>query len=566
LFACIFISCIFIFTRFEYTDSSQKLPIKVTNWDALGYYMYLPAQYIYNDEKKLDWMHRIDSIYAVTGGAMYQANKYKNGNYVGKYLGGISILQLPFFTLAHIYAKHSDFEADGFSAPYQYAVAWGCIFYFLISLFLLRNILLKFYPDIVVSTSLILLCLASNILQYVSIDGGQSHGYIFPMYVFVLYGTIKWHEKQRIIWAFIIGWTVGLATISRPTEAVMIFIPLLWNLHSKESSQAKWKFLRENKSHILSVILGGIIGMLPQLLYWKRVTGSFFYNTGSKWDFLKPHFRVLFGEEKGWFLYTPVTILFILGLFLIRKKQFTKSVVWFCILNIWIVIAWAEWRYGASYSCRALSQSYPIFALPLAGFIQYVINKKWNMIIVISTIYLVSVNLFQIKQYNQGVLHYDEMNIGFYRAIYLNPSPTPLDMSLLDTKEIIRNETLYNAETIVNRDSTCNIQSSYLLYNKTLPPKIGKEYWLKCYLKLQTKINGTDAHIVCSANQRNENKTTKIRVINALSKKDTPNEYSFFIKLKYPQDSATIQLKIEGNEPYKGELSLFKIQSLTSKN
>jgi hypothetical protein len=31
-----------------------------------------------------------------------------------------------------------------------------------------------------------------------------------------------------------------------------------------------------------------------------------------------PHFRVLFGGEKGWFIYTPITILFIVGLFLMR--------------------------------------------------------------------------------------------------------------------------------------------------------------------------------------------------------------------------------------------------------
>lgn len=184
--------------RIGYTDKSAQLPIKVTTWDALGYYMYLPASFIYHDEKDLHWFPKIDSTYSLSGGNLYQANRQANGAFVFKYLEGVSIIQLPAFFIAHWYAKFSDYPADGFSAPYQFAIAWWCILCCITSIFLLRKILLRYYSDHIVSITLLLLLLASNFIQYVSIDSAQSHGYIFPLYVLIIFFTIKWHETKGI--------------------------------------------------------------------------------------------------------------------------------------------------------------------------------------------------------------------------------------------------------------------------------------------------------------------------------------------------------------------------------
>ena len=92
-------------------------PLKVTDWDNLGYYMYLPAGFIYNDMTELKWFPVIDSQYAMSGGNLYQANKTDNGKYVYKYLGGIAIMELPFFFVGHCVEKTYGYQPDGFSAP-----------------------------------------------------------------------------------------------------------------------------------------------------------------------------------------------------------------------------------------------------------------------------------------------------------------------------------------------------------------------------------------------------------------------------------------------------------------
>lgn len=405
LIACIVVAVVLIQQRVAYSDvGSHKRELKVTTWDALGYYMYLPGIFIHNDVTELKWFPEIDKKYSLSGGEVYQASKHKNGNYVFKYLGGVSILQAPFFAIGHIIAIQSSYPPDGFSAPYQYAIAFGAVFWCIIAFFILRRILLRYSSDGTVALTLLLLALATNLIQYISIDSAMSHAWIFPLYVFVLYSTIKWHDTQKGFWALLTGIIIGVATISRPTEAVMLFIPLFWNTHTEEAAKQKWRMVKAHKMHIYLAILGGLIGVLPQLIYWKIATGSFIYDVGSKWDFANPHFRVLFGPEKGWFVYTPITICFIIGFFFMKNMPFRKSVLWFCLLNIYIIIAWHDWRYGGSYSTRALSQSYAIFALPLAAFIERINQTKWKWLFYVVCIYFVWMNFMQIYQYNEGKL------------------------------------------------------------------------------------------------------------------------------------------------------------------
>ena len=411
---------------FYIQEFSKKSPFCLTTYDAFGYYMYLPAGIIYEDMTQLHWLDTINQQYSVVGGTLlYQTIKEPNGNHVYKYLGGIALLQMPFFLGAHALAPVLGYPADGFSLPYQYGLVVATFFYAFLGLYLLRRFLLHYFDDRVVALTLLLCGLATNWLQYVSVDSAMSHAYIFPLYGLILLLSRSWHESPCRAKAIGIGLVIGLATISRPTEAIMLFIPLLWNTHTKEAAAQKWALVRQFKGHIAWVVAGGVIGILPQLIYWKWASGHFVYNVGSKWYFLNPYFRVLFGFEKGWFVYTPVTILFVAGFWYLKGVPFRRSVIVFCLLNMWVITAWADWRYGASYSCRALMQSYPVFALALAAILDKIIRGRWAIWLKVLSAYLIAVNLFQIYQYNAGILRYDENNFEYYRKIYLNPQAEP---------------------------------------------------------------------------------------------------------------------------------------------
>src|ERR1044071_5193064 len=215
--ACILVALTLFVHRAAYPLQPER-PLKVTDWDALGYYMYLPALVIYDDITQLQWFDSVDRKYVVSAGGLYQANKTDNGNYVCKYLGGVAILQAPLFFMAHMLAEPMGYPADGFSPPYQQAISYGVIVYCLLAILLLRRIMLWYFTDQAVALSILLLCLATNFIQYAAIHNGMSHAFIFPLYVLVLYNTIKWHARPSVLWAAATGYIIGLATICRPTE------------------------------------------------------------------------------------------------------------------------------------------------------------------------------------------------------------------------------------------------------------------------------------------------------------------------------------------------------------
>lgn len=421
----LFTFCCIHFLRIDF--SGQK-PLKISTWDALGYYAYLPALVIYHDCDSLSWYPAIEKRYQLQGDEFYQFSLQPDGKYTGKYFVGVALMQAPFFLLAHMVAAPLGYPADGFSFPYQFMIGVAALFYAFVALLLTRKVLLRYYDEWTTGVTLLLAFLATNVVQYVCLDSGQSHVFIMPLYALMLVLCIRFYEVPSKKYAFLIGLTIGLAAVCRPTELIILFLPLLW----VAPPQVKHIALREVRFWLLAGF-GAFLALLPQLLYWKHTTGSWVYDVGSKWDFLNPHFRVLLGWEKGWFIYTPVTVLFIAGLFFLQGKPFRAAVITFSLLNIWIVIAWSDWRYGGSYSCRALMQSTPVWTLSLAGLIRILQNWKWH-ISAVGT-YLGLTNLFQIYQYQSGIIHHNDMNRQYYQAVYWNMQPSPLQFSLLDSNE-----------------------------------------------------------------------------------------------------------------------------------
>ncbi len=553
LLACAVI-CI-VLLQYRGANIKPGEPLKITQWDANGYYLYLPAILIYHDYKKLVWLEAIDQKYRVTGGSGhggdgYQTKTADNGNYVLMYQGGVAMMELPFFCMGHFIAKQTDYPPDGFSPPYQYALGFGIIFYSLLAALVLRKVLLFYFNDLTTAITLLLVCLATNFIQYSAVDSGQSHAYLFLLYALVLYTTLQWHRNPTVLWACLTGYICGFATMTRPTEAIMVFIPLFWDTHTKEAAKAKWAMVKQHKRHIYYAAMLGFIGVLPQLLYWKAASGNWVFDVGSKWKFLNPYFRVLFGFEKGWFVYTPVTLLFIAGMFFMKNYRFRKSVLWFCLLNIYIIIAWDDWRYGGSYSTRALVQSYPVFALPLAALVDKVSFSKWKPAFYVLGVYLIGVNLFQITQYCKTILHYNDMNRMYYGRIYLNPNPTPVDMSVLDSCEVISRESSYDHSMVFKTDSLMNIQAKpnepHTFVQQPIPNATG-DAWVKvsCTIKSgdlwQGYLNGTIVADTIVAHSR-------VRLFSPLADSKKANLYEFWMHV--PKRSDSLKLKLSITSPF----------------
>src|SRR4030095_271890 len=180
---------ILIGIRVYYIKWEGPTKVNVLTWDAFGYYLYLPGQFIYHDIRKMEWIEEIKDKYQTTGD-LYQIHKLENGNRTLKYLAGISILYSPFFFAGHILAGWFGYPRDGFSEPYQFAICISALFYAFTGLFVLRWVLLRYFSDQVTALTILLIGLGTNYPQYVSVDSGMTHGFIFTLYTLLLAATL----------------------------------------------------------------------------------------------------------------------------------------------------------------------------------------------------------------------------------------------------------------------------------------------------------------------------------------------------------------------------------------
>ena len=121
--AIIVASLVLVLLTFVYYPKWKKDRTEATiSWDVSGYYFYLPSIFIYKDLKKVGFKQKIQDQYSPASSA-YQTYTYANGNEVMKYSSGMALIYSPFFGFGHIGAKVMGAPQDGFSKPYQLAIA-----------------------------------------------------------------------------------------------------------------------------------------------------------------------------------------------------------------------------------------------------------------------------------------------------------------------------------------------------------------------------------------------------------------------------------------------------------
>ena len=436
----------------------------ILTWDAMGYYLYLPAQFIYHDLSQLHFVADIMREYGPSG-SFYQAAQVPGGpegHLVMKYTCGLAILWTPFFWLGHWAAGWLHYPQDGFSAPYQIAIAFGGLVYGLLGLGLLRRVLLRYYSDVVTTLVLVTLVLGSNYFQYAVFDAAMAHSVLFTLYALLLWLTVRWHERPTRLGALAIGLTLGLMVLIRPSEAVAAVLPVLWGVGSVAAARQKLALLLTRWPDVLLLGLGGVLGALPQALYWKWATGHFiYYSYGDQhFSFLHPHtWDVLFSFRKGWLIYSPLLLLPLAGLLVLwrRQRPVTVPVLAFFLLNLWVVSAWDIWWYGGSLGQRALVQSYAVLALPWAAAVAWLLEPARRPLVrvaaAVAAVLLVDLNLFSHWQYMRSIINPEEMNRRYFFAVFNNTMPTQADYNLLDVKaRLPRPERYYRPQALGKLD------------------------------------------------------------------------------------------------------------------
>lgn len=412
------LSCLsidFIFKNWEERD-------RVIEEDVHWYYGYLPAFFIYDDIKlkKSDY-HFGDNYY------LFWTSEAPNGEKVIRTTMGTAVLYAPFFFIAHGYSivseKFSDsgYAANGFSEPYKLFLLLSAVFYLYIGLEFLKKILSHYaFSEQVIASTILLIGMGTNLLCYASQSAPLPHVYNFCLFAIFIYYTIKWHESPSLKNTLITGFSMGLISLIRPSNAVLLIFFIFYGISGLSEIKLRVLLLK-NKWPLMAVFFFTIvICWLPQLYYWKKITGDYlFYSYGEEHFFWKNPkiMEGLFSFRKGWLVYTPMMGFALPGIVFMKGelKKLRLSVILFFAVNIYIIFSWWCWWYGGSFGQRSLIESYALLALPLASFIQYVIHSKYlKYLFFLFALFFVFLNGFQTAQYELNSLHWDGMTKELY--------------------------------------------------------------------------------------------------------------------------------------------------------
>jgi hypothetical protein len=386
--------------------------------DAPSYYAYLPSVFIYKDIH-LNYVNDNPGFFK----DFIWYDVLPDGNRIIRYSMGLSLALSPFFFMGHIAAWLTGAAQDGYSMPYQNAVSVGVIFYLLAGLYFLRKTLLKFFSEKAVALTLICTVIGTNLLWYSTFEGLMSHGLAFSFLCFAIYNFFQWMETKNKTNIFLFASSFGIILLIRLMSVTLLLYFLIACIMMSGGIKNFFTVLKQNKWNLFIGLLIIFILFVPQFIYWKLITGNWFYNSYKNVDhqffFNNPQMAsFLFSFRKGWLIYTPVMWLAIIGMIPLyfKIKPLLYATFFTLILTIYLFSAWWAWSYGICWGMRTMIDSYSFLSFPMAAFFSFVFSKNkiysWFILTIISL--LILLNLFQTWQYKKGLLHFDYMTREAY--------------------------------------------------------------------------------------------------------------------------------------------------------
>lgn len=405
------------------------------SWDVFGYYLPLPATFIHHDPLLHDigWMEQVRTQYGTTE-TLYQVTQAPDGSPMYFFLFGMALLYLPFFLMGHAIALLTGAPPDGFSLPYQQAMAIGCLAYTLIGLVHFRRILLRYFPDRTAALLIVLVGFGTNYFHFTTVKDLETANFLFCGMAVLVWNTIRWHADHRRRNLLGIAISVALITLVKPSEVVCGLIPVLWGVHDRASLLERMALLRTRWMDLALAVLTGLVVLSPQLLYWQVTTGrplfDSYQNPGVGLDLWSPHILpILFSARKGWLVYTPVMVFALIGFVHLyrRRRELFPVVLGYFLVTFYIIASWSEWWYGASFSVRPMITSYVLLALPLGCFLESMARWRaaWRALLGTVMLGCVLLNLFQTWQLNHWILDPYRTTWAHYAAIFGRTSVPP---------------------------------------------------------------------------------------------------------------------------------------------
>jgi hypothetical protein len=249
---------------------------------------------------------------------------------------------------------------------------------------------------------------------------------LFTLYSVLLWLSLHWHEQPRLMFAVPLGIIAGLVILVSPVHVVALIIPLFWNVYDTESLKNKLNFFKEQRTHLILIVFCILAVVSPLLFAWDFVNGIFhpygFEKEGRMFFIARYFWQVLFSYGYGWFIYTPVMILALTGLYFLAEKtpKLYYSVFGSVLAGFLYIAGSTTWNAQTGPGFTPLIPFYAALSLPLGYLLIAVLDKGYLVripffLIVAGCILL---NLFQTWQFSHAIIDPPQMTGEYYWSVF----------------------------------------------------------------------------------------------------------------------------------------------------
>jgi hypothetical protein len=350
---------------------------KVSGTDAVGYFATahsLLFDFDFDLTNEYAFLRPRESSYA--------AIRAETGRPGSPWPIGYSLLQVPFLALGTFVDYLGQNPADGYS---RYALTFyylGNVAFMTIGLVCLFQFLYAFTGrelPTVSETRRLWSSLVVTLLLWPSTTLGyytfSSMSHVAGFMTVTLMVLVWWHVKDRDRpWEWVLlGVAGGLTILCRWQNALLLLWPLLYDLWEWRASASprrslNWPWLRAR----LLFASAAAACLIPQFIQWKVIYGSYVTNPhGADFVQFPPWFvpNVLLSTRHGWFTWTPVVAVCVLGLLYGCYRAPRVFIPLTTVLFLEVAVMGSlptVWHVGEAFGMRTLTCTLGIAALGLA--------------------------------------------------------------------------------------------------------------------------------------------------------------------------------------------------------
>ncbi len=380
-----YVVCVGLFTFFFFTGKSR---FTLDGWDDQHYYVYARSLAVDGD---LDFANEYERLYGNSSAGdspELVVPLTATGMRRNRYAAGMPLLLVPTLVLAHGVTWlvnrvfHAGLAYDGWSPVYVYLYCLGSITIAWIGISLVVTRILRSHVDMLPAAwALFALFWGTNLFYYVIFQPGMVHAVSIGLAGAYFY--ILWDERLRRnpVGVTVAGLLNGLLAAVRYTDlliglayAVQAVFDSIGDVSRRGRRPAVLFFVR---AAIYGV--GVLIGFLPQFLVWRVIEGKWVANTYGGYGFAWTQPAViqsLFSTRNSLFLYSPIVLLGLAGLFFGVRRGHAAVVVGgaaFMLTLLYVNASWCSWWFGASFGARAMLACWPVWLLGMAWLTQRVL-------------------------------------------------------------------------------------------------------------------------------------------------------------------------------------------------